>query len=61
MNTSPKTEKTFKNPYRISVQQLVEDFGYDTTEEFLTAECNDSVVPACCKEARCQAVRMYRA
>ena len=39
-----------KNKYRISVATLANDYGYDSREEFLNSECNDSVMPACCTE-----------
>lgn len=42
-----------KNPYRISLRELRDEYGYDTTAEFLECECSDSVVPALCREG-CQ-------
>jgi hypothetical protein len=34
----------------VSVDSLADDYGYDDVSEFLTNECNDSIVPACCSE-----------
>ncbi len=42
------TAKT-RNPHRISLSQLAENFGYDDRMEFLESECTDSIVPACCE------------
>lgn len=49
MNATKTTTKA-PNPYRIKVSQLAEEYGYDSKEEFLDNECNDSVMPACCSE-----------
>jgi hypothetical protein len=48
-NSISVTERKFKNPDRISVRQLASDYGYDDTDEFIETECNDTVVPACCR------------
>ena len=36
--------------YKISTKQLAEEHGYEDVSEFLTNECQDSIVPACCSE-----------
>jgi len=38
------------NPYRMKLSSLAKSYGYDDVTEFITEECNDSVVPACCTE-----------
>jgi len=32
----------------LPVQKLAQEYGYSDTFEFLEAECQDSVMPACC-------------
>ena len=49
MNTTANTTKP-KNPYRIKLATLANEYGYDNTFDFIEAECSDSVVPACCSE-----------
>ena len=44
-----KAIRSFKNTNRISIKQLAADYGFDTVSDFLMAECQDSVMPACCK------------
>jgi hypothetical protein len=39
-----------KNPFRISVNLLAQNRGFDSTEEFFQEECQDSVMPARCAE-----------
>lgn len=39
-----------KNEFRITVGQLARNHGYDSLQDFMVEECQDSVVPACCSE-----------
>lgn len=51
MNSSETPrERRLKNLNRISVSTLAVQYGYDSVDEFLLNECNDSVVPACCEQ-----------
>lgn len=50
MSTPNTSTPKQTNPYRLKVSELAYDLGYESTSEFLEAECQDSVVPACCKE-----------
>jgi len=38
------------NDYKITVEEVAEDHGYDNVSVFLQEMCQDSVVPACCSE-----------
>lgn len=48
MNTTATVN--YKNPYRIRLSALADEWGFDDVYEFLDAQANETVVPACCSE-----------
>lgn len=51
MNAETETKvKAPKNPFRISLRTLMDEYGHEDAMEFLEEICSDSIVPALCKE-----------